>query len=110
MTTEDMYDYTAKMMRGFPNTSRFYPAGEVKMKKTGGVIGAYLYAGAIGEYLRTRIEKDLIDIKDRYGAKKKASMQMVGHIKYSKKLRTDLYRGGIILDTKLYALWNLITK
>ena len=110
MTTDDMYDYTAKIMRGFPNTSRFYPPGGVKSKKTGGVIGAYLYAGAIGEYLRTRIERDLVDIKDRYGAQKKGSMHMVGHIKYSKKLKTDLYRGGIIMDAKLYALWNLITK
>jgi len=110
MTTDDMYDYTTKIMRGFPNTSAFYPAGGVKKKKTGGVIGAYLYAGAIGEYLRTRVERDLIDIKDRYGDAKKESMHMVGHIKYSKKLKTDLYRGGIIMDAKLYALWNLITK
>jgi len=110
MTTDDMYDYTTKIMRGFPSTSRFYPGGGVKAKKTGGVIGAYLYAGAIGEYLRSRMEEDLVDIKDRFGAYKKGGVQMIGHIKYSKKLKTDLYRGGIIMDAKLYALWNLITK
>ena len=109
ITSNDMYDHTTKIMRGYPNTSRFYPAGGVKVKKSGGVIGAYLYAGAIGEYLRSRIDRDLLDIRDRRDIKKK-SMQMVGHVKYSKKLKTDIYSVGIVMDEDLMGLWNLLTK
>jgi hypothetical protein len=70
--------------------------------KAKGRISVRDYADRISDYLVQYIESSDSFIKE--------SLHMVGHIKYSEKLKTHLYRRSIIKNANLNALWRFITR
>jgi len=109
LNIKDLYSHA--IISGEGGDVQYYPIptdpGELKeyLSKLKGVrhISVQRQADAISEYLIEYIAKDL------FPGLKKESVYRFGKIKYSKKLKTDMYYSSIIKNAKLYALWKFLT-
>ena len=110
LNVKDLYSHS--IISGEGTDVQYYPVpknpDEVKkyLEKLSKVrhISVQRYAEAISEYLIEYITEDLFSSLNKEGVYK------FNKIKYSKKLKKDIYRNGIIKNAKLYTLWKFLTN
>jgi hypothetical protein len=110
LNIKDLYSHS--IISGEGTDVQYYPvpknSDEVKkyLEKLSKVrhISVQRYAEAISEYLIEYITEDLFSSLNKEGVYK------FNKIKYSKKLKKDIYCNGIIKNAKLYTLWKFLTN
>jgi hypothetical protein len=87
----------------------FPPEAPVPKEKTGKVLGKRAMMNAIGKYLQYSMKKKADILTDPSLTERKSSVISVGLVKYSEKLRTNIYRKSIVVNARLAALWTKLT-